>query len=206
METIEDFYRVIETAAKRKVDYCVIFNKDTGEITGVGPSFAFKNYTNKLEISSDLALEMLNSRVKMSSYMVDFENGDLQLIENTTLIKIDDVLHRIPEKKWADFEDFDLYVTADTNKNLISFEFSENLGGTKKTQEKIKQKKMKWEGQSTMDFYITEYNDPNIFYYVFTLTIFQLQQNKIEFDNIEFPKKFSVYTRRLFKNYVLEIL
>ena len=206
MEKIEDFYQLIEKASKRKINYCVIFNKDTGEVLGVGPEFAFKDYKDKLTIETDLALDMLNSKVKMSSYIVDFENGSLQLLENKSLIKIDDILHRITEKQWINDDDFDLFVTVDRNKNSISFEFSENLGGTKKSQMNYKKKKIKWEGQSEMDFYITEYNDPNIFYNVFTLTIFDLKGKKAEFKNIEFPEKFSVYTRRLFKNYVLEIV
>ena len=206
METLEDFCKLIEKAAKRKIDYCVIFNKDTGEIIGVGPEFAFRDYTNKLQIDKDLALDMLNSKVKMSSYIVDFENGSLQLLENKSLVKIDDILHRVIEKEWSDVEDFDLYITVNRKKNSILFEFSEQLGGTKKHEIKNKKRKIKWDGQSVMDFYVTEYNDPNIFYNVFTLTIFDLKGKKAEFKNIEFPEKFSVYTRRLFKNYVLEIL
>lgn len=205
METLEDFYKLIETAAQQKIDYCVIYNRDTGEIIGVGPTFAFKEYTNKLEIEKDLALDMINSKVKMSSYIIDFENGELQLVENKSLVKIDDVLHRIPEKSWVDTDEFDLFVDVDKNKKIISFEFSENLGGTRKSETKSHKKKMKWEGQSVMDFYITDYNDPNIFYEVFTFTIFQLREKKIEYKNIDLPEKFSVYTRRLFKNYVLEI-
>lgn len=207
METLEDFYDLIKEIQNRKIEYCVLFNKDTGEITGVGPSFAFEKYTDKLIIEKDLALDMLTSKVKMSSYIVDFENGELQLTENKSLIKIDDILHRIIEKKWTDLNEFDLYVTVDRLNKKISFEFSETLGGTRKiNNNSIKKQRIKWEGQSVMDFYITEYNDPNIFYYTFTFTIFELKEKKIEFNNIEIPENFSVYTRRLFKNYVLEIV
>jgi hypothetical protein len=56
-----------------------------------------------------------------------------------------------------------------------------------------------------MNFLITDYNDPNVLYKPFTIKISDLVGKKFVLKNLELPTKFSVYTRRLFKNYVLEI-
>ena len=54
-----------------------------------------------------------------------------------------------------------------------------------------------------MDFLITEYNDPNEIYQMFSIKINELiGKNKI-IKNLNYDT-FSVYTRRLFKNYVIE--
>ena len=54
-----------------------------------------------------------------------------------------------------------------------------------------------------MSFLITDYNDPNILYKMVSLTVSDLVEKKKIFKDIELPDRFSVYTRRIFKNYVL---
>lgn len=206
METLEEFYDLIKQSESQKISYSVLFDRDTGRIIGVGPTSSFKNRTNILEIDSELAIGMLNSSVKMASYYVDFENDKLELTKNTSLTKIDNVLHRIIQKEFSDVDDIDLCVTCDITNEKIIFELSTQLGGSKDTgQEKIA-KKLRWEGHTLMDFYLTDYNDPNIIFKVFTLSIYDLLDKSLEYNDVVFPKNFSIFTRRLFKNYVLEIV
>ena len=54
-----------------------------------------------------------------------------------------------------------------------------------------------------MKLLITDYNDPNVLYTMITLTVADLVEQKKIFENIELPERFSIYTRRIFKNYVL---
>jgi hypothetical protein len=53
-----------------------------------------------------------------------------------------------------------------------------------------------------MNFFITDYNDPNVLFEIVSVRIKDLVGKSKIFKNIEY-KKFSVYTRRLFKNYVI---
>jgi hypothetical protein len=77
-------------------------------------------------------------------------------------------------------------------------------GGTKKSRAGLKKRNIVWDGDTEMLFFITDYNDPNVLYETVSVKINELiGQSKIipmiHFDN------FSIYTRRIFKRYVLEI-
>jgi hypothetical protein len=54
-----------------------------------------------------------------------------------------------------------------------------------------------------MNFLITDYNDPNVLYEMISVKINELIGKSKTFENIDYDK-FSVYTRRLFKNCVIE--
>ena len=54
-----------------------------------------------------------------------------------------------------------------------------------------------------MDFLITDYNDPNLIFQMFSVKLNELVDHNVTIKNIEYDR-FSVYTRRLFKNYLIE--
>ena len=56
-----------------------------------------------------------------------------------------------------------------------------------------------------MTFYITKYNDPHWILHTIDVTIEELVGKSKTFKQMDLPEKFSVFTRRLLKNYVLEI-
>jgi len=127
----------------------------------------------------------------LANCYIDFESDTLEIIEIKSLIKIDDVLHRIIDSRWADSKDPDLTISVKDN-NLI-FSLSD----------KVKSKKrIHYNGDTIMDFYITEYNDPNILFEKFSIQLNQLIDEEKSFQ-IKLPQKFSVYTRRIFKKYIL---
>ncbi len=55
-------------------------------------------------------------------------------------------------------------------------------------------------------FFITEYNDPNILYQSVVVTLADIIAKSHTVDVTNLPVKFSIYTRRVFKNYVIEKL
>ena len=63
---------------------------------------------------------------------------------------------------------------------------------------------MFWNGETELDFTITDYNDPNIVTDNFSVKINDLIGEKIELKELNINRFFSVYTRRLFKNYMIE--
>ena len=77
-------------------------------------------------------------------------------------------------------------------------------GGTKKSSITIK-RKCAWSGDTVMDFYITDYNDPNVLIEKFSITVDELVSKTKTISVKNFPEKFSIYTRRIFKNYMVEI-
>jgi hypothetical protein len=99
-----------------------------------------------------------------------------------------------------------MYITYNSKKKTLKIELSEELGGTKKLPKKfqpVTAKKIVWDGHTEMDFLITDYNDPNVLYEMISVKINTLVGNSKIFENIEY-NNFSVYTRRLFKNCVIE--
>jgi hypothetical protein len=55
-----------------------------------------------------------------------------------------------------------------------------------------------------MNFLITEYNDPNILYEMISLTVSDLVGKTKIIKNLTLPDRYSIYSRRVFKNYVVE--
>jgi hypothetical protein len=116
------------------------------------------------------------------------------------------VLHRIISKEYSDITNPDLYLFYDSSNQTLTIELSEALGGTKQATdltEPVKTKKIVWDGTTEMNFLITDYNDPNVLYEMISVKINELLGKSKTFENIDYDK-FSVYTRRLFKNCVIE--
>ena len=120
-----------------------------------------------------------------------------------SVYKIDDVLHRIISKKDSEIKKPDIYIKYDSKLSVLKIEMSTEFGGTRKTRAGIKKRNIVWDGDTEMQFFITEYNDPNLLFEVVTVTINDLIGKYKLITDFNYPK-FSVYTRRLFKNYVIE--
>jgi hypothetical protein len=109
------------------------------------------------------------------------------------LIKIDDVLHRIIDKKWSNINDPDIIVNYSSDNNLLDFSMSPQYS-----------KNIIWDGDTVMIFLITEYNDPNALIEMISIRVGDITENTKSFQ-LTLPNKFSVYTRRIFDKYVFEI-
>lgn len=184
-----------------EIKYLASFDPATGAVTAVGPSHAFEGKDNVVPIEQDTAELILEGRIPISSCSVDVTGEDLTISETRSAYKIDDVLHRIIDITHADFDNYNVYLTYKNNR--LDVELSEEYGGTKKPLQPVKRKKINWSGETDMNFLVTDYNDPNVVYKMFTIKISELVGKlvSIELDSID---RFSVYTRRIFKNYVIE--
>ena len=198
MEEIVDW---ITAWTPPEINYLASFDPVTGAVTAVGPSHAFEGIDNVVSIEQDTAELILEGRIPISSCSVDVTGEELTISETRSAYKIDDVLHRIIDIRHADFDNYNVYLTYENNKLFV--ELSEEYGGTKKLLQPVKRKKINWSGETDMNFLVTDYNDPNVVYKLFTIKISDLIGNlmSIELENIN---SFSVYTRRIFKNYVIE--
>jgi len=183
------------------LQYVAVFDPTTGKINAVGPNTAFANEEHKIAIDQDIAEMIIEGRINAETCSVDVTGDELILSETRAVYKIDDVLHRVVEIHHADFNSPNIYITYE-NKQL-TVELSEEYGGTYAV-ENAKKKRVNWAGSTDMNFLITDYNDPNVLYKTFSVKISELEGDKFVLD-IELPEKFSIYTRRLFKNYVIEI-
>lgn len=201
METLEDILLEFE---KEKDRYCASFDSETGKVISVGPAVSFKNVQHKIDLDKETAEEILTSKIQISNCFVDLKSGNLEIVELRTIVKIDDVLHRIPLDNYYNSIDADLFVTCNVLRKQIKFELSKNVGGTRKVKNSIK-RKIHWADDTALHFYLTKYNDPHWIYEDFSFNLSELYGKKKIYENIDIPENFSIFTRRILKNYVVEI-
>jgi hypothetical protein len=189
----------------KEIKYVAVFDKESGAVISVGPENSFTNIENKIFVDRDFVDGIVDCKINIHNCFIDFYDLKLEIKEVKNLFKIDDVLHRIPESRFAEFDDADIYVTYDVKISKLKFELTERFHGTKPLKDgTVKKQKMVWSGDTSMDFYITAYNDPHQLISTLKLTLDDLIGKSFELD-LKLPENFSIFTRRLFKNYIMDI-
>jgi len=187
------------------INYFAVFDKETGAVLNIGPESSFKNIENKVQIDKETVDDIVECRVNIHNCFVDFYDLKLEIKEVKNLFKIDDVLHRIPESKFVDFIDSDIYVTYDVDKCQLQVELTERFRGTRSLVETtVKKQNTVWNGDTQLNFFITAYNDPNHLIRAVKLNLDDVIGKTFQMD-LQLPEKFSIFTRRLFKKYIMEI-
>jgi hypothetical protein len=208
MEEITNINTLLQQLSIPETAYVAIYDPDTGAVLSVGPSFAFVDKKNKIDIDTETAELIIEGKIKISSCMIDLIENKLEITEIKSLYKIDDVLHRIVEKQWTEIKKPDIFVTYNQKKNLLTFQLTEEYYGTKKIPKEfhpISKHNVKWSGDTVVNFLITDYNDPNMLYKMISFKVSDLVGKTKTYKDIVLPKQFSIFTRRIFKNYILEI-
>ena len=206
-DDLPDFDEWLANYKPPTIKYLAGYNPETGQVNSIGPDYSI-NEKHTIEVDNDIAEKIISGEIKLSKCFIDTASGQLEITEVKNLHKIDDILHRVIEIKWADIDKPDIFVTADLTNNKLTVELSEEYGGTKKLDDKfqpVTKRKIFWDGETNVNFLITSYNDPHLIFDSLDTKLSNLTESVV-FENVKFPKDFSVYTRRLFKNYVLEVL
>jgi len=204
METVEDFDKWLAEYKPAPVKYVAVYDHYTGAVISVGPDYAFPDEECVVDIDSETALSIIAAEIQIHHCQIDIHSGELEIAETKTLNKLDDVLHRIPIIQYSDIIKPDVYLTYTAKSKTLKIQLSTEFGGNKKYKEANKQRKVVWDGSTVMDFLITEYNDPNLIYKMFSVKINDLIGKTVTVKNVSYDN-FSIYTRRLFKNYVIKL-
>jgi hypothetical protein len=205
VEEVIDFDEWINSRKDVELIYWAVYDVETGIIRGIYPNNSADEFPNKIQIDTELALSIQEGTTLLSSCFVDLSADVLEISQIKSLITIDDILHRIVENKWTTETDNDIFIDYYTYESKIEVSMASKFQGTREIQSSGTNRKIHWQTDTEMLLLITDYNDPNVVYYMLSLTIADLiNQNKI-FEIIQLDKQFSIYTRRLFKNYVMEI-
>jgi hypothetical protein len=192
---LKDFEEWMKTITVQQVTYYAVFDPSSGQILGVYPNHSCPDTTSKILIDDDTAQLILEGKTNLNSYAVDITDGSLEIIETKSLTKIDDVLHRIVDQRWTEISDVDVHLSSDVRSNKLTISLSEKF---------YRSKKILWNGSTEMLFLITDYNDPNRLHDRIAVTVDQLFESKSLDYVVDFPKEFSIYTKRIFKNYVIK--
>lgn len=205
MEETLDFDLWLEQQTRQVVHFYAIYNPDNGAVIGIHPSHSAEEFEHKVLIDTDIAEAIFEGKIPSNACAVDLLTKTFELIETRSLNKIENLLYRIPDKRWAnpDIEP-DIYVSYDREAERLTFELTEIFYGTRKSKSNEKKQKFIWDGETDMSFLITDHSDPNVLRKVLIVKIEELlNQNKV-FENIKLPQRFSIYTRRIFKNYIFD--
>ena len=184
------------------IEYVAVFDPTTGAVISVGPSHAFANEKHKVLIDKETAESIISAEIKISSCVININSNTLEVAEIKSVFKIDNVLHRIISIEYATEKNSDVYLTYNLTSKTLKIELSKEFGGTKTPIVPVKKRQIIWDGDTEMTFLITDYNDPNVLFQIISVKIKDLVGKSKTFKNVNY-NQFSVYTRRLFKNYVI---
>ena len=183
----------IKTLEVPEETYFFEFDLD-GNVIALHPGPSVDHIKNKIQVDLDVALGIYERGETLRHYKVDVISGrviKVNLASITGLTKIDDVLHRVIDKKWSKISKPDVSIEYDRADALLTFKINPLL------------KTIEWQGDQDMVFLITEYNDPNVLQEMISFNVNELVKYPQRF-TLTLPEKFSIYTRRIFDKYTYE--
>ena len=194
MAEIIDFDKWLENFVPPAVQYYAIFDRSTSMVVGIYPDHAAVDLDNKLPVDNDFAEDIFSGKIPLTSCFVDEVEGKLEIIQTKSLKTIDDILHRIIDKQYSNFISPDVTIKYISSEKNIEFELSDRL----------KEKNIKWSGDTELKFIICSYNDPHKIYQVIKFTLEDLFKTNAKVLYIGDDENFSVFTSRIFKKYIFE--
>jgi hypothetical protein len=194
MEKIMDFDEWLKNYVPPPIIYFAIYDNETGAVTAIYPDSSCESMENKVRIDDDLAQEIFDGKIHLSSCFVDLSSDVLEVIRTKSMRKIDDILHRVKDIRFSESRNSDILIRFFSDTKKIKFELKEQL----------RTKKIKWDGDITLKFVLCSYNDPHKIYQVVSFTLDELYLEDKEFDYTEKDHNFSVFTNRIFKRYLIE--
>jgi hypothetical protein len=193
-QELMDFDEWIKLPVNQTIEYYATF-KDDGALIGVYPSHAVLDLTNKIKIDDDIGTAIANGVENLFSYKIDIPTKKLiklNKFSTHSLIKIDDIIHRVIDKKWSNIQDSDITILHNTKNNTLTFSMSDKYSNN-----------IIWDGATEMIFLVTDYNDPNVLIHMLSIRAGDITENTKSF-TLDLPTRFSVYTRRIFDKYIFE--
>ncbi len=189
------FDQWIKTIEIPEESYFFEFDSD-GNVVALHPGQTVSGIKNKIQIDNSIALAIYEQGETLRHYKLDVISGrviKVNLSSITGLYKIDDVLHRIIDKRWSNITKPDIAIEYKRQESLLTFKINPLL------------KTVEWQGDQDMVFLITEYNDPNVLQEMISFNVNELVKYPQRI-TVELPNKFSIYTRRIFDKYTFEEL
>ena len=183
----------IKTLELPEETYFFEFDLD-GNVVALHPGPTVDHIKNKIQVDLDVALGIYERGETLRHYKVDVISGKVikvNLASITGLTKIDDVLHRVIDKKWSKISKPDISIEYARTDAVLTFKINPLL------------KNIEWQGDQDMVFLITEYNDPNVLREMINFNVNELVKYPQRF-TLALPEKFSIYTRRIFDKYTYE--
>lgn len=194
MEEVTAFDKFLKEFTMPKIEYFAIYDPKTYAVIGVYPGQAASLIKNKVLIDTELAKKILEGHLSLSSCFIDISDETIEVVQTHTIVKIDDILHRIPNRSYTTINNEDLTIQFNEKEKYLKFSLSD----------KIKNKKIQWAGDTNLQFLITEYNEPHKIYQVIQFKLEDLYKNNLLINYTGDDLDFSIFTSRIFKKYIFE--
>lgn len=191
METSIDFDSWLATYQPTDIEYYVSYDPMSGSIFKVGNRSALSTDVHTVLIDTEIAEKIIEGSLPIHRCFVNLDTNIVEVAEFKAITKINDILHRVIELEHSTTNKHDLKLTYEKISKTLTINL---LTPTY------------WEDDTQLSFYLTDYNDPNIVYEKIDVMLSNIKVASATYNNIEMPGRFSVYTKRIFRNYVLEIL
>lgn len=192
-------YDFSDFAAKfdlKKLEYYALYDSNTLTVKGVYPIHAIEDTTEAILIDHELAEKINSGFLNMSKCKVNLYNRSVEIIEDISEISIDTVLHRVIEKKWNTKKvKNDILITYDTKTKILKFKIHNKYFSD-----------VTWPKNLELKFIITGYNDPHILYDTVAFTLGSILEKKSIEKRIDIEGEFSIFSKRVFPHYQLEII
>lgn len=162
-----------------------------GNVEAMQPTSVCGDEKFSIEVPKDIS-DLINTNQEiLSSYKVNVASGSIFKKKSIDIVSIDDVVHRIIEKKYTTQEP-DISILYNNSKKCLNFSLNPKHHNTV------------WSGNTSLYFTVTRYNDPNDILSFISFSVESLISENIKIDLSCITERFSLYTRRMFKNYVVE--
>lgn len=205
---MEELMNIFEKAANIDIRYVAVYDPFSRKVTSVGPETAFLTEENKILINKEIAIDIIESKIPMSQCSVDESFQGIEFNKNSNINYGHKKLFRIPEINWFESKKSDIHITYSTEEKKLKIELNSSLGGTNSNFNNISNiNKIEYFNNNSLslEFFVTDYNDPNVVYEKIKFDISQLKNNFIE-KELKIPvKRFSFYALRGSARFTSEI-
>ena len=121
MEEVIDFDSWLQNYTPPEVEFWAIYDPKTSAVVGIYPAPAANDKQFKIKIERDLAEDIQNGIIRMSSCFVDLDSESIEIVEKHSLTKIDDILHRVIDRKYLTVQDTDIVIQYNESENKLIF-------------------------------------------------------------------------------------
>jgi hypothetical protein len=195
MEEIINFNKWLDSQILAEPKYVAAYDPITGSVLAIGSETALAGETTKVLVDEEIALQVLDGSIPIHRCYVELETATVKIAEIKSILKVNDVLHRIIESQYSLVDEHDIIVTYEKKSKIFTIKSNG-----------LEKKSVHWSVDTKLPFYLTDYNDPNIVYKIVDIIISDIIDSSVTIEKIELPERFSVYTKRIFRNYILEVI
>lgn len=180
-----------------KLNFAGSYN-EIGQIEQVGPANIFVGKSNLVEINDEISNKLLEGTLHLSSLLVKFDNdiATVHIIDTKSTSMINNLLYRINPTTDLQHDTGDLTIKIDVENSSMKVS--------------LRNPELVSRGMISPDkeilLLITEFNDPNALYEICRIRIGDLATDTVYYEGLTIPKHFDLYTKRIFRDYRLEII